>query len=48
MAVMLRQMEEAAKEEADRKAKEIIVTSIQRYAADYLSESTVFCCCAAQ
>lgn len=41
MAVMLRQMEEAAKEEADRKAKEIIVTSIQRYAADYVSESTV-------
>jgi len=41
MAVMLRQMEETAKEEADRKAKEIIVTSIQRYAADYVSESTV-------
>lgn len=41
MAVMLRQMEETAKEEADLKAKEIIVTSIQRYAADYVSESTV-------
>ncbi|HBP38093.1 MAG TPA: ribonuclease Y [Clostridiales bacterium] len=41
MAVMLRQMEEAAKETADRKAKEIIVGSIQRYAADYVSESTV-------
>lgn len=41
MAVMLRQMEETAKEEADRKAKEIIVTSIQRYAADFVSESTV-------
>ena len=41
MAVMLRQMEETAKEEADRKAKEIIVSSIQRYAADYVSETTV-------
>ncbi|MEA4888348.1 MAG: ribonuclease Y [Clostridiaceae bacterium] len=41
MAVMLRQMEEETKEEADRKAKEIIVGSIQRYAADYVSESTV-------
>ncbi len=41
MAVMLRQMEEATSEDADRKAKEIIVTSIQRYAADYVSESTV-------
>ena len=41
MAVMLRQMEEATKEEADRKAKDIIVSSIQRYAADYVSESTV-------
>ena len=41
MAVMLRQMEENTKEEADSKAKEIIVGSIQRYAADYVSESTV-------
>lgn len=41
MAVMLRQMEESAKEEADRKAKEIIVSSIQRYAADHVSETTV-------
>lgn len=41
MALMLRQMEEATKEEADRKAKDIIVSSIQRYAADYVSESTV-------
>lgn len=41
MALMLRQMEETAKEEADQKAKEIIVSSIQRYAADYVSESTV-------
>lgn len=41
MAVMLKQMEEATREEADRKAKEIIVNSIQRYAADYVSETTV-------
>lgn len=41
MAVMLRQMEENAKEEGDRKAKEIIVSSIQRYASDYVSEATV-------
>ncbi len=41
MALMLRQMEEATKEEADRKAKDIIVSSIQRYAADYVSEATV-------
>ena len=41
MAIMLRQMEEATREEADRKAKDIIVGSIQRYAADYVSESTV-------
>jgi ribonucrease Y len=41
MAVMLRQMEETAREEADAKAKEIIVSSIQRYASDYVSETTV-------
>jgi len=41
MAVMLRQMEETTREEADRKAKEIIVGSIQRYASDYVSEVTV-------
>jgi ribonucrease Y len=41
MAIMLRQMEEATREEADAKAKEIIVGSIQRYASDYVSESTV-------
>lgn len=41
MAVMLRNMTEAAREEADRKAKEIIVGAIQRYAADHVSETTV-------
>lgn len=41
MAIMLRQMEEQTREEADRKAKDIIVSSIQRYASDYVSEVTV-------
>ena len=41
MAAMLKQMEDQAKEEADRKAKDIIVNSIQRYASDYVSEVTV-------
>ena len=40
-AVMLKQMEETAKEEAEGKAKEIIVGAIQRYASDYVSENTV-------
>ena len=40
-AVMLKQMEETAKEEAESKAKEIIVGAIQRYASDYVSENTV-------
>lgn len=41
MAVMLRQMEEEAKDTADARAKEIIVGSIQRYASDYVSDATV-------
>ncbi len=41
MAVMLRSMEEEAKESANEKAREIIVGAIQRYAADYVSENTV-------
>ncbi len=41
MAVMLRQMEEKTKQDADKIAKDIIVTSIQRYASDYVSEATV-------
>ena len=41
MALMLRQMEDEAKETADRKAKDIVVSSIQRYASDYVSEVTV-------
>ena len=41
MAIMLRQMEEETNEIAEREAREIIVNSIQRYASDYVSESTV-------
>lgn len=41
MATMLRQMEEKTKQDADKIAKDIIVTSIQRYASDYVSEATV-------
>lgn len=41
MAALLKNMEEKTKEEADRKAKDIIVSSIQRYASDYVSEVTV-------
>ena len=41
MATMLKQMEEKTKQEADKIAKDIIVTSIQRYASDYVSEATV-------
>lgn len=41
MAVMLRQMQEETKQKAEIEAKEIIATTIQRYAADYVSESTV-------
>jgi ribonucrease Y len=41
MAAMLRQMEDTTREEAEKKAKEIIVGAIQRYASDYVSEVTV-------
>ncbi len=41
MAVMLKQLEEETKAKADRYAKEIIVSSIQRYASDYVSDATV-------
>ena len=41
MATLLKQMEEQTRAEADKKAKDIIVSSIQRYASDYVSEVTV-------
>ena len=38
---MARQIESDAKEQADRKAKEILCMAIQRYAGDYVGEQTV-------
>lgn len=40
-SVMIKDIEAKAKEEADKKAKEIITGAIQRCAADYVAESTV-------
>jgi len=41
LTLMVKEMESRAKEEADMKAREIITTSIQRCAADHVSETTV-------
>ena len=41
MAIMVKELEAKAKEEADRKAKEIIACAIQKCAADHVSEMTV-------
>ncbi|MFR5263846.1 ribonuclease Y [Clostridium sp.] len=40
-AMMIKDIESKAKEEADKKAREIITTAIQRCAADHVSETTV-------
>jgi len=40
-AIMIREMESNAKEEAEKKAREIITIAIQRYAADHVAETTV-------
>ena len=40
-AVMIKEMETRAKEEADKKAKEYVVTAIQKCAADHVSETTI-------
>jgi len=40
-AVMIKEMESRAKEEADKKAREYVVTAIQRCAADHVSETTL-------
>ena len=40
-ALMIKDIESKAKEEADKKSREIITTAIQRCAADHVSESTV-------
>ncbi len=41
VAKMIRNLESKAKETADRKAKEILASTIQRYAGDYVGEQTV-------
>ncbi|MBQ1333212.1 MAG: ribonuclease Y [Lachnospiraceae bacterium] len=40
-AVMIREMEAYAKDEAGKKAKEYVISAIQRCAADYVAESTI-------
>ena len=40
-AVMVREIEARAKEEADKKARDIISTAIQKCAADHVAETTV-------
>ncbi len=40
-AIMIKEMESKAREEADKKAREIISTAIQRYASDHVAETTV-------
>ncbi|MCG8484979.1 MAG: ribonuclease Y [Clostridia bacterium] len=40
-AVLIKEVEQKAKEESEKKAREIITTSIQKCAADHVAESTV-------
>ena len=39
--MLIKELETKAKEEADKKSREIITTAIQRCAADHVSEATV-------
>lgn len=41
-AVMIKEVESRAKEEADKRAREIITCAIQRCAADHVAETTVY------
>lgn len=41
MAVMVKEMQTRAKEEASKKAKDYVVTAIQKCAADHVAESTI-------
>lgn len=41
IAIMIKDYESRAKEEADKKAKEILSTAVQRCAADHVAETTV-------
>ncbi|MCL2254937.1 MAG: Rnase Y domain-containing protein, partial [Lachnospiraceae bacterium] len=40
-AMLIKELESRAKEEADKKAKEYVVTAIQKCAADHVSETTI-------
>ena len=40
-AMMIKELESKAKEEADKKAKDYVVTAIQRCAADHVAETTI-------
>ena len=40
-AVLIKELENRAKEEADKKAKEYVVTAIQKCAADHVAETTI-------
>ena len=40
-AIMVKEMENKAKEEAEKKAKDYVVTAIQKCAADHVAESTI-------
>lgn len=40
-AVLIKELESKAKEEADKKAKDLVVTAIQRCAADHVAETTI-------
>ncbi|MCL2718301.1 MAG: ribonuclease Y [Lachnospiraceae bacterium] len=40
-ALLVKELESRAKEEADKKAKEYVVTAIQKCAADHVSETTI-------
>ncbi|MBW2367062.1 MAG: ribonuclease Y [Deltaproteobacteria bacterium] len=40
-AKLIKRIENESKEDADKKAKKVIATAIQRYAADYVAERTV-------
>ena len=40
-AILIKTLESRAKEEADKKAKEYVVTAIQRCAADHVAETTI-------
>ncbi|HHT87859.1 MAG TPA: ribonuclease Y [Clostridiales bacterium] len=41
IAVLIKDLENKAKEEADKKAKEYVVTAIQRCSADHVAETTI-------